>query len=255
MLVYHFLGKNMITMYTDGACKGNPGVGGWGVYIKDSLGEIEICGYGGKTTNVKMEMMAVIEGLKAIKDQSDSILIYSDSQLVVKGINEWLQGWKKKGWRTTTGEVKNVELWKEIDVLIKDKSITCKWVKGHSDDYGNEYADSLANKGAAGENFIKRLASSVVIEKKAIVLNIGDFIEHEKGGKYLIIGDNAYLEHNAQVGYLYISIDADAKVWNRVASEVTDGRFKVFNPSEIEKNNGIKNYQNYINNNLLKIKI
>lgn len=243
----------MITIYADGSCKGNPGKGGWGVYIKDSEGEIEMCGYGGaQTTNVKMEMTAVIEGLKAIKNSKEPILIYTDSQLVVKGINEWLEGWKRKGWRTTTGEVKNLELWKEIDLLIKDKEITCKWVKGHSGDYGNEYADTLANKGAAGDNFSKRLALTATPKNEEIVLKVGDFIEHEKGTKYLLIGENTYLEHNAQLGFLYMSLD-DGKVWHRVITEMTDGRFKVFTPDASEKSKAIEYYQVYLDKNMLNI--
>ena len=130
----------MITIYTDGACSKNPGgFGGWGVYIQEGEEKIFLSGGSPCTTNNKMEMLAVIEALKYYKTESD-ITIYSDSIYVVKGITEWMDGWKKKNWKN----VKNLELWKEIDSLNKFHSVTWSHVKAHSGIEGNEIADKLA---------------------------------------------------------------------------------------------------------------
>lgn len=136
-------------MYTDGACKGNPGPGGWGVWLKSGDHERELFGGELNTTNNRMELKAVIEGLSALKKPC-TVALYLDSQYVRKGITEWIKGWKAKGWKTASKQpVKNAELWKELDALVEDSghTIEWRWVKGHSGDVGNERADMLANKG------------------------------------------------------------------------------------------------------------
>lgn len=141
---------NEVQIYTDGACKGNPGPGGWGAWLK--AGELEKELFGGElnTTNNRMELQAVIEGLGALKKPC-KVLLYLDSQYVRMGITEWIRGWKAKGWRTSTKQpVKNVELWQQLDKLVAEggHQIEWRWVKGHSGDPGNERADALANRGA-----------------------------------------------------------------------------------------------------------
>ncbi|WP_160072523.1 ribonuclease HI [Pseudoclavibacter sp. 8L] len=138
-----------VVMYTDGACKGNPGPGGWGVWLRSGDHERELFGGELNTTNNRMELKAVIEGLSALKKPC-SVALYLDSQYVRKGITEWITGWKAKGWKTASKQpVKNAELWKELDALVEDSghTIEWRWVKGHSGDVGNERADMLANKG------------------------------------------------------------------------------------------------------------
>ncbi|PPG31349.1 ribonuclease HI [Pseudoclavibacter sp. RFBB5] len=138
-----------VVMYTDGACKGNPGPGGWGVWLKSGDHERELFGGELNTTNNRMELKAVIEGLSALKKPCN-VALYLDSQYVRKGITEWIKGWKAKGWKTASKQpVKNAELWKELDALVEDSghTIEWRWVKGHSGDVGNERADMLANKG------------------------------------------------------------------------------------------------------------
>jgi ribonuclease HI len=136
-------------IYTDGACKGNPGPGGWGAVLEYDGQEREI--YGGElaTTNNRMELTAVIEALNALK-RPCRILLHTDSQYVQKGITEWIGGWKARGWRTAAKEpVKNVDLWKKLDEAIAEHQIEWIWVRGHSGHDGNERADALANKGVA----------------------------------------------------------------------------------------------------------
>ena len=136
-------------MYTDGACKGNPGPGGWGVLLTWGGTEKELFGGERETTNNRMEMMAVIEGLIALK-QPCSITLYIDSQYVLKGMTEWLKGWKARGWLTASKEpVKNVDLWQRLDALVNTAGhkIEWRWVKGHAGHPGNERADALANRG------------------------------------------------------------------------------------------------------------
>ena len=138
-----------VQIYTDGACKGNPGPGGWGAWLKSGATEKEIFGGELVTTNTRMELEAVIEGLAALK-RPCKVVIYLDSQYVRQGITEWIHGWKAKGWRTSTKQpVKNAELWQRLDKLVHESGhqIEWRWVKGHSGDPGNERADMLANKG------------------------------------------------------------------------------------------------------------
>jgi ribonuclease HI len=136
-----------ITIYTDGACKGNPGVGGWGALLVAGNKEKELFGGEKETTNNRMELMAVIQALNALK-RPCSITLYIDSQYVLKGITEWINGWKAKGWKTASkAPVKNVDLWQALDAARANHQIEWVWVKGHAGDPGNERADQLANRG------------------------------------------------------------------------------------------------------------
>ena len=140
---------NPVVIYTDGACKGNPGPGGWGVLLRSGASEKEL--YGGElgTTNNRMELMAVIQALAALK-RPCAVTLHLDSQYVLKGITEWLPGWKAKGWRTAgKTPVKNAELWQRLDALAHGAghAIDWRWVRGHNGDPGNERADQLANMG------------------------------------------------------------------------------------------------------------
>ena len=133
-----------IKIYTDGACSGNPGPGGWGAVLIFNGTEKELSGSESETTNNRMEMMAVIEALKAVKEDCE-IEIYTDSKYVMDGINEWIHGWKKRGWKTAAKKpVKNVDLWQELDELNQKHKPNWNWVKGHAGDKYNELADSLA---------------------------------------------------------------------------------------------------------------
>lgn len=138
-----------VTIYCDGACKGNPGPGGWGAVLECKGATKEIFGGEKNTTNNQMELTAAINAFKALIKPCD-VTLYTDSNYVIKGISEWRAGWKKKGWKTASGApVKNVELWKELDLLVQQHSVSWNWVKGHSGNPGNERADQLANKGIA----------------------------------------------------------------------------------------------------------
>ena len=137
--------RDKVELFTDGACKGNPGVGGWGVLIQSSDSVDELKGFQEQTTNNRMELIAVIEGLKFIK-QNVNIEITTDSMYVKNGISQWISNWKRNGWKTAAKKaVKNKELWVELDELVQNLSIEWKWVKGHSGHPGNERADQLAN--------------------------------------------------------------------------------------------------------------
>ena len=140
---------NSIDIYTDGACKGNPGPGGWGALLKSGHTEKTLFGGELETTNNRMEMTAVIEALRALK-RPCKVTLHVDSQCVLKGMTEWLTGWKAKGWKTAAKQpVKNVDLWQQLDALVNGGShhIEWRWVKGHAGDPGNERADALANLG------------------------------------------------------------------------------------------------------------
>ena len=137
----------LIHIYTDGACRGNPGPGGWGAILLCDNYKKEIKGYSQLTTNNIMELTAVIESLKLIKNPS-KIIITTDSTYVKNGITEWIHNWKLKGWKTANKKpVKNKQLWQELDVLTNNHQIEWKWVKGHAGHAGNERADELANEG------------------------------------------------------------------------------------------------------------
>ena len=137
--------KETVQIFTDGACKGNPGVGGWGVLIKSSNFINELKGYEQLTTNNRMELIAVIEGIKSI-EKNANIEITTDSKYVKNGINLWINNWKKNDWKTSSKKpVKNKELWLDLDKLVQNYNIEWKWVKGHSGHPGNERADQLAN--------------------------------------------------------------------------------------------------------------
>ncbi len=136
-----------IELYTDGACSGNPGPGGWGVILRMGEHEKELFGGEPETTNNRMEMMAVIEGLRALK-RSVRADIYTDSQYVMKGMNEWIHGWKARGWKTAAKEpVKNVDLWQALDKECARHELKWHWVKGHAGHVENERADALARRG------------------------------------------------------------------------------------------------------------
>ncbi|PCI02088.1 MAG: ribonuclease HI [Zetaproteobacteria bacterium] len=136
-----------IVAYTDGACSGNPGPGGWGVWLRAGNHEKELCGGEKHTTNQRMELQAAIEALKALK-QPSSITIVTDSKYVLNGITDWIHGWKKKGWKNSKKEpVANRELWEALDALNQKHDVDWQWVKGHSGDEGNDKADELARQG------------------------------------------------------------------------------------------------------------
>jgi ribonuclease HI len=136
-----------VHVFTDGACKGNPGPGGWGALLKYDGKEREIFGGERTTTNNRMELTAVIEAHAALK-RPCRVILHTDSQYVQKGITEWINGWKARGWRTAAKEpVKNADLWKKLDEVVRTHEIDWVWVKGHAGHEGNERADALANRG------------------------------------------------------------------------------------------------------------
>ena len=136
-----------VRVYTDGACKGNPGPGGWGALLQFDGREKELCGGEPDTTNNRMELTAVICALQALKRPCD-IDLYTDSQYVQKGISEWISGWKRRGWKTADRKpVKNVDLWLQLDALAGAHRIHWHWVRGHAGHAENERADQLANRG------------------------------------------------------------------------------------------------------------
>ncbi len=133
-----------VSIYTDGACSGNPGAGGWGAVLLFAGKEKRISGSAPDTTNNRMEMMAVIEALKSLKERC-AVHIFTDSKYVMDGINEWIIGWKKRGWKTAAKKpVKNEDLWRELDALVTEHDMDWTWVKGHAGDKYNEIADELA---------------------------------------------------------------------------------------------------------------
>jgi ribonuclease HI len=140
-------GAEVVRVYTDGACRGNPGPGGWGAILQIDGKEKELFGGEPQTTNNRMELTAVIRALEALKGPCQ-IEVYTDSQYVQKGISEWLPDWKRRGWRTADKKpVKNVDLWQELDRLAREHRIAWHWVKGHAGHPENERADALANRG------------------------------------------------------------------------------------------------------------
>lgn len=143
-----------VKIYTDGACKGNPGKGGWGAVLQYGDTEKEISGYADKTTNNIMELTAAVEALKMLKEPCEVILT-TDSNYVKNGISDWIFNWKKNGWKTASKKpVKNKELWQKLDSLSKNHSIQWEWVKGHSGHTENERCDELANEAILEMNSI-----------------------------------------------------------------------------------------------------
>lgn len=138
-----------VEIFTDGACKGNPGLGGWGALMIAGAHKKELYGGERNTTNNRMELKAVIEALTALKRPCD-VVVHTDSQYVQKGISEWIHGWKARGWKTAAKEpVKNADLWKALDAAQAQHKIEWRWVRGHAGHEGNERADALANLGVA----------------------------------------------------------------------------------------------------------
>lgn len=137
--------KARVEIFTDGACSGNPGIGGWGALLRYKNIEKELSGGELQTTNNRMELTAVIEALKALKTECN-ITLYTDSKYVMNGINEWLENWKQNGWKTSNKKnaVKNIDLWQQLDELIKKHEIRWVWVKGHNGHPENERVDTLA---------------------------------------------------------------------------------------------------------------
>lgn len=136
--------NKQVTLYTDGACSGNPGPGGWACVLVYKKTEKELFGGSEETTNNRMEMTAVIEGLKALKEPCE-VDLYTDSKYVLEGATKWLQGWEEKGWKKADKKpVLNVDLWQELSSLLKQHQITWHWVKGHAGDPYNERVDALA---------------------------------------------------------------------------------------------------------------
>jgi len=138
-----------VVIYADGACRGNPGPGGWGAWLKSGEHERELFGGETLTTNNRMELTAVIEALASLKRRC-AVTIYTDSEYVKNGITTWIHGWKARGWKTADKKpVKNAELWRDLDAAAARHRIRWHWVRGHNDDPGNERADLLANRGVA----------------------------------------------------------------------------------------------------------
>jgi ribonuclease HI len=137
--------SSKVVIYTDGACRGNPGPGGWGVVLGFQDTQKTLNGYEPDTTNNRMELIAVIEALRAL-NRSCHIELNTDSKYVMQGINEWLHNWKRNGWKTAAKKpVKNIDLWQQLDDEVQRHQVDWRWVKGHSGIAGNEHADQLAN--------------------------------------------------------------------------------------------------------------
>ncbi|MGB2247547.1 MAG: ribonuclease HI [Alcanivorax sediminis] len=147
-----------VAMFTDGACRGNPGPGGWGVVLRYGDKEKEMHGGEPETTNNRMELMAAIAGLEALR-QPCQVVLTTDSRYVMDGVTQWMPNWKKRGWKTASKQpVKNVDLWQRLDAAIQPHEIDWQWVKGHSGHPENERADALANKGIDEMNKQKGIA-------------------------------------------------------------------------------------------------
>jgi ribonuclease HI len=232
----------MKQIYCDGACSGNPGPGGWGVFLIYSGKEVDIYGHSADTTNNKMELQAAIVACKLIANGEEA-KIYLDSDYVRKGITEWIIGWKKKGWKTAKNEpVKNVDLWKELDELVKGKKIQWEWVKGHSGNSGNDRADKLAVKGRNGnsiEHTLEKLISEVLgqelpkvataLEVNPLIVELGDLIQHNQSGEQYI-----FLEKDISVWSNKAPVSRILQLMNEgsfvVSQEQLNSEFKVTNP-------------------------
>ncbi|CAH0215541.1 MULTISPECIES: ribonuclease HI [unclassified Pseudomonas] len=148
--------SDQVELYTDGACKGNPGVGGWGALLVFQGVEKELWGGEAVTTNNRMELMGAIRGLAELK-RPCNVRLVTDSQYVMKGIQEWMPNWKKRGWKTAAKEpVKNADLWQQLDEQVNRHNVTWQWVRGHIGHPGNERADQLANRGVEDIRSMKR---------------------------------------------------------------------------------------------------
>ena len=144
------LNPEVVEVFTDGACKGNPGRGGWGVLLRTRGTERELFGGEAMTTNNRMELRAAIEGLNALKRRC-KVRLVTDSEYVRRGITEWLPNWRRRGWRTSANQpVKNADLWQLLETATAQHDVTFEWVRGHSGHLENERADALANRGIAG---------------------------------------------------------------------------------------------------------
>ncbi len=138
---------SIVEIWTDGACRGNPGPGGWGALLRSGSNERELFGGAPETTNNRMELTAVIEALAALK-RPCNVIVHTDSQYVKLGMTEWLKQWERRGWKTADRKpVKNVELWQQLDHQVRRHKVQWRWVRGHAGDPGNERADALANRG------------------------------------------------------------------------------------------------------------
>ena len=136
-----------VIAYTDGACRGNPGPGGWGVFLQYGQHRKEFSGGESPTTTNRMELMAAISALESLREPC-KVILHTDSKYVLQGLTEWLPGWKKRGWKTADKKpVKNQDLWERLDAAAARHQVDWKWVKGHAGDPGNENADRLANQG------------------------------------------------------------------------------------------------------------
>ena len=154
------MAEDVVEIYSDGACRGNPGPGGWGAILRLRSGarsaEKELWGGEGDTTNNRMELTAVIRALESLK-RASRVRLYTDSQYVQKGISEWIRAWKRKGWKTAQRKpVKNIDLWQRLDELNAMHEVEWKWVKGHAGHPENERADELANRGIPGHGETSR---------------------------------------------------------------------------------------------------
>jgi len=139
-----------VVIYTDGACKGNPGVGGWGALLRFGAREKEIFGGEAHTTNNRMELLAVIRALESLT-RPTTVVLFTDSQYVKNGIETWIHGWRRNGWKTADKKpVKNADLWRELETAAARHTVRWKWVRGHAADADNERADALANRGVEG---------------------------------------------------------------------------------------------------------
>jgi len=142
------MSSSHVDIWTDGACKGNPGWGGWGALLRQGAHEKALYGGEPDTTNNRMELLAVIEALRALKRRC-RVVVHTDSQYVQKGMTQWLPNWKRRDWRTADKKpVKNADLWQALDALVAQHEVSWQWVRGHAGDPGNERADQLANLGA-----------------------------------------------------------------------------------------------------------
>ncbi len=141
------MAEEVIELFTDGACRGNPGPGGWGALLRVKGTEKELCGGELETTNNRMEMMAAIRGLESLT-RPCKVRLTTDSQYVLKGVTEWMSNWKRRGWKTAAKKpVKNVDLWQRLDKALTPHEVTWEWVRGHTGHVENERADQLANRG------------------------------------------------------------------------------------------------------------